>query len=190
MERYFAVHITNFDDLSYEAALLYDLMLHNSATLKETRWVNNVCYIRFANHIINKYFNWSKFKIKSLLDELEEADYITVLTTKKNIESARYVHFNKKFKKHESENFYFWYSLLDDYTLDASAYLSFMIFEYNTYGTVTKKFECTDEHITADWSDAQCTRVLNELYHKGLIDSEFNITSEFEDLAVEHSFID
>ena len=171
MKRYFKMHFKCYDELSYEAVLLYEIILNNYKVLKDFKKFDGETYVRFANHIINKYVGWSKYKIRSLFVELENEGYVNVQLTKKKIDTVRYIRLNW-FPSRKAGGYFCFYDYLKELGIDAGLLLSYLIYDYNLYDCSNLNWDLLDENLTSEWSQQQKSRSLLTLRNNGYIKNE------------------
>lgn len=86
--QYFTVQFNLFNYLSSEAALLYSYLVNVEATVFDRR----EDYFKLSNSFIQKIFkDWSKYKIRTLLNELVDKEFIKLSSFNEDGNNYRYI---------------------------------------------------------------------------------------------------
>lgn len=171
--RYFKVSYTWFDDLSCEAAVTYGYLVNSikSNKLFKVDPESGEIYYRIANSFIANTLQLTDFRIRTILEELEEAGYINILYIKKPNQRCRYIKFNNFDDKVVLDIFF---DIFDD-TLDIiqTLLISYIIFRINIYNEDMLKIDNMLESIGSSWNSAQISRCEHFLKTSNLIDEDY-----------------
>lgn len=189
-KRFFKVSYTWFEDLSFEAAVLYGYLLNSLSTNKifKVDKETGELYYRVPNSFIESGLNLSAFKIKSLLQELDESEYIEVLITKKANMKCRYIKFNVFGYEAVFDVFYDLLKIDNNENIKIGTLLSFLTKEINIKNETKYNEDRVLEVLGYDLSDAEICRLRHYLLINKLIDWEDEFTDNMFEIAKEHSF--
>ena len=187
-KRYFKVSYTWFDDLSCEAAVTYGYLVNSikSNKLFKIDPETGEIYYRIANSFIANTLQLTDFRIRSILEELEEAGYIDIMLIKKPNQRCRYIKFNN-FDDDVVLDIFF--DIFDD-TLNIieTLLISYIIFRINICNENFLSIDNMLESIGSDWNDAQLSRCEHFLKSCNFIDEDYIYSDMAFKYADEYAF--
>ena len=187
-DRFFKVNYSWFDDLSCEAAVVYGYIVNS---LKGNRLYKadpetGELYYRISNSFIANGLYLSSFKIKSVLEELEDSGYIDVLMVRKPNQRCRYLKCNDLNNKVVMDIFY---DLINEqHDLIKGTILSYIVFKLNVGNNQYFDMEDMLSLIGGDWNDAQISRAEQFLRLNDYINDNDEYTDKAIELAGEYQF--
>lgn len=187
-KRYFKINYTWFDELSCEAAVTYGYLvnsLRNNRIYKIAPDTGELFY-RVPNSFIINGLYLSPYKIKSILDELEDNGYIETYLIKKPNQKCRYIKCNYLDLEVVIDIFY---DIIKDYQdLLKGTILSYIVMKINMYNEESFDLEDMLGLIGGDWNDSQVSRAHHFLKLNDYIDENDSYTDKAYNLAHDYAF--